>query len=222
MYPSSLTNLEQAWFHLPVFILGRYVTAPASVNSATVVCLVYPPVTTNLSSISIPQAYLNNVKHYFMKNSVICHKYYIYNILYGSLKSKEEEDPFLETLSVFGECRCPMPPMSRTSPDLSPQQRWLTLLSTSLTGSKMKLEIPSNLSQLLYASGLKKVPPHTILLQKVCPPLGWTRWSTEQVSVVIGLNASAKFLYFLLMKPPVMIIPGKKEQLVKFQFHFLN
>ena len=143
-------------------------------------------------------------------NSVICHKYYIYSILYGSLKSKEEEDPSLETLSVFGECRCPMPPMSRTSPDLSPQQRWLTLLSTSLTGSKMKLEIPSNLSQLLYASGLKKVPPHTILLQKVCPPLGWTRWSTEQVPVVIGLNASAKFLYFLLMKPPVMIIPGKR------------
>ena len=153
MYPSSVTNLEQAWAYLPVFKLGRYVTAPASVNSATVVCLVYPPVTTNLSSISIPQAYLNNVKHYFMKNSVICHKYYIYNILYGSLKSKVEEDPSLETLSVFGG-RCAKPPMSRTSPDLSPQQTWLNRLSPSLTGSLVKVEIPSNLSQVLYASGL--------------------------------------------------------------------
>ena len=74
MYPSSVTNLEQAWAYLPVFKLGRYVTAPASVNSATVVCLVYPPVTTNLSSISIPQAYLNNVKHYF--STEFCHLLY--------------------------------------------------------------------------------------------------------------------------------------------------
>ena len=33
----SVTNLEQVWLNLAVFKLSRYVTAPASVNSATFV-----------------------------------------------------------------------------------------------------------------------------------------------------------------------------------------
>ena len=75
----SVTNLEQAWLNLAVFKLSRYVTAPASVNSATFVLLFLPFYTTNLSSTSIPQAIL---------------------VLYASLKSYEEDVPSAETLSV--------------------------------------------------------------------------------------------------------------------------
>ena len=64
--PSSLTNLEQAWFHLPVFKLAKYVTAPASVYSITLDepkrRVLNPPVTTNFPCNSIPHASLREGK----------------------------------------------------------------------------------------------------------------------------------------------------------------
>ena len=107
MSPSSLTNLEQAWSYLAVFKLGRYETAPASVYWATFFLLYSPPVTTNLSSSSIPHACLNNVNNYRVQTSGNRHQYsysdisiYTNCVLYGNLKANEEEEPSAETLSA--------------------------------------------------------------------------------------------------------------------------
>ena len=61
------------------------------------------------------------------------------------MKSGEEEDPSVETLSVeLGEL---LPPRSKTSPEGSDQQRWPTLSSTRLTGSGVKVPLPPNITQ---------------------------------------------------------------------------
>ena len=61
------------------------------------------------------------------------------------MKSAEEEDPSVETLSaVAGE---PEPPNSKTSPEGSPQQRCASLSSTRLTGSGVKVPLSSNFTQ---------------------------------------------------------------------------
>ena len=192
MSPSSLTNLEQAWSYLAVFKLGRYVTAPASVYWATVVLLYIPPVTTNLSSSSIPQACLNIVNNYTVQTLGNHHQFYIhtYCVLYGNLKAIEEEEPSAETLSAVS---VPLlePPKSRTSPDLSPQQEWLHLTPTSFTGSEVKVEIPSNFSHDLSAFLIQ--PPQTMLLQMLRPDLPMFRLPTKLERLVLGWNISADF-----------------------------
>ena len=62
-----------------------------------------------------------------------------------------EDDPSSETLSVVLPLDLLLPPKSRTSPDSSVQQRWPDLFLTNLTGSKEKVEFPSNISQDLLA-----------------------------------------------------------------------
>ena len=68
-----------------------------------------------------------------------------YSVEYDKLKSAEEEDPSVETLSVVvGDLQ---PPISRTSPEGSDQQRCSSLSSTRLTGSGVKVPLPSNFTQ---------------------------------------------------------------------------
>ena len=212
MSPSTLINLEQAWSYLPVAKLGRYETAPASVYWATLFLLKNPPVTTNLSPRSIPHACLNNVNNYTAQTSGKHHQYSYLNktiytncVLYGNLKANEEEEPSAETLSAVSVLLS-WPPKSRTSPDLSPQQEWLHLCPTSLTGSEVKDEIPSNFSQVLCACSPS--PPQTMLLHMLCPYLAMLNLPTGQVLLLLGWNISADVKSSSRFHPPAMMIPG--------------
>ena len=61
------------------------------------------------------------------------------------MKSAEEEDPSVETLSVVvGDLK---PPRSKTSPEGSPQQRCASRSSVRLTGSGVKVPLLSNFTQ---------------------------------------------------------------------------
>ena len=59
---------------------------------------IMPPVTTNLSSSSIPHENLNNVNK--VESSVFTTNNYSYQSGYGSGKSNDEDKPSAETLSV--------------------------------------------------------------------------------------------------------------------------
>ena len=68
-----------------------------------------------------------------------------YSVLYGRVKSADEEDPSVETLSVVvSECQ---PPIRSTSPLGSPQQRWSSLSCSRVTAVGEKVPLASNLSQ---------------------------------------------------------------------------
>ena len=68
-----------------------------------------------------------------------------YFVLYGRVKSADEEEPSEETLSVVVKDQ--PPPISSTSPVGSPQQRWLTLSCSRVTAVGEKVPLASNLSQ---------------------------------------------------------------------------
>ena len=96
------------------------------------------------------------------------------------MKSAEEEDPSVETLSVVeGE---PQPPNSKTSPEESPQQRCASLSSTRRTGSGVKVPLSSNFTQdcrmedsdlgylLVFVRGFTFLSTKYIYLISVLPP----------------------------------------------------
>ena len=72
-------------------------------------------------------------------------KRYNYLVLYGRVKSANEEDPSEETLSVVVPEE--VPPISKMSPLGSPQQRCLTLACSRVTAVGEKVPSASNLSQ---------------------------------------------------------------------------
>ena len=131
-------------------------------------------------------------------------------MLYAKWKSNVEDEPFEETLSVVFLLY--FPPKSRTSPDLSPQQRCQLLSFTSFTGNEVKLAFPSNFSQ-DFSGCLGPYPPHTMLLHIVSPGLGLFGF-TEQVRLVLGLNISK-----LLVLPPTMMIPDNIYYVIIYRWH---
>ena len=126
-----------------------------------------------------------------------------YYVSEGRLKSAEEDDPSAETLSVV--LGLLLPPRRMTSPDLRPQQRWSSLLSTRVTGNLVKEEVPSNISQDLSGSG-EPYPPQSILLHIWASRRVWGRSPTGQECPVIGLKTSADIRTDPLY-PPAIINP---------------
>ena len=140
-----------------------------------------------------------------------------YSVLYLNPKSATDDVPFAETLSVvLLELEPPEPPRSKTSPEGSPQQRWLDRFSTSVTFSWVKVPSPSNLTQdrelkycqmklawisysYIYFSFLGS-PPHTNLLQMLELLLAFGRSPTGQFDSVLGLKTSAE----LRSEPPMI------------------
>ena len=74
-----------------------------------------------------------------------------YFVLYGRVKSADEEEPSGETLSLVVLEEPPpeinSPPISSTSPLGSPQHRCLTLIFSRVTAVVEKVLLASNLSQ---------------------------------------------------------------------------
>ena len=70
-----------------------------------------------------------------------------YSVLYGRVKSADEEEPSEETLSVVLQAKELAPPIRSTSPLGSPQQRWLDLCCSRVTAVGEKVPLASNLSQ---------------------------------------------------------------------------
>ena len=68
-----------------------------------------------------------------------------YCVLYGRVKSADEEEPSEETLSVVVPDSSP--PIRSTSPLGSPQQRCLDLFCSRVTAVGEKVPLASNLSQ---------------------------------------------------------------------------
>ena len=69
-----------------------------------------------------------------------------YSVLYGRVKSADEEEPSEETLSVLLPDN-QIPPIRSTSPLGSPQQRCRVLFCSRLTALVEKVPSASNLSQ---------------------------------------------------------------------------
>ena len=70
-----------------------------------------------------------------------------YSVLYGRVKSADEEEPSLETLSVVLLASESPPPIRSTSPLGSPQQRWPLLSCSRVTPVGEKVPLASKLSQ---------------------------------------------------------------------------
>ena len=70
-----------------------------------------------------------------------------YLVLYGRVKSADEEEPSEETLSVVVPVPESLPPIRSTSPLGSPQQRWPLLSCSRVTAVGEKVPLASNLSQ---------------------------------------------------------------------------
>ena len=100
------------------------------------------------------------------------------------------------------------PPSNRTSPDWRPQQRWLVLRSTRLTGNSSNVEIPSNFSQDLNVGA----PPQRRLLQKLADPLARLISPAGQDSFENGLIFSVEWIRPSFFLPAAMINPPVKKR----------
>ena len=97
----------------------------------------------------IPHIYSTSGTKIFKNLKENFNKTFYYYMSSFSLKSCVELDPSEETFSVVFLPVVPLfhPPMSRTSPEGSPQHRCSNLSSTRVTGSFVKVKFLSNFSQ---------------------------------------------------------------------------